>query len=301
MKKYRFVFACALLAALIFGMSGCKKEVSSMYKTMVISGSNDEVGTKQEWDGWNGEYFEKAKLKGETRTVTFGNKQYVGTYVNSCIDVRDPYVTDFYLTEKGGVDFGLREDTGELVYINFMTKSFFATEPYLDDVEDPKGTAMAVAKKIAAEYVRDIEEYEAMELYSQESTHEKDGKTYAISYHTISFVKKVGGYLTSDRINVRVSSKGNLASVNINDLNALDNWTVDFDKERVQESISNKIYDMYNTEYQEVVSFDIEKQEIAVTPDGDLCLLSMLEVNLKNTGMGEYSTGVVVITIIGEK
>lgn len=275
-RAYRIVIILLILQLLL---SSCHSEKFELYKTYiedVSNGASAAVDSKI----WS-TFFTKENKVGSSRTVSYNGVQYIGQYDNSLVKVFTSYETDYYKTESG-IDFGVNSQTGDLVYLNLMTNEYFETEPYLDDVADPAGTALALAKSIAKDFVDDISEYEITidEPYPQYK--KKDGRTYTYYLHDIWFMRKIQGYNTSDRLYIRVTSKGNLAQISLGDINAFKGKTISFDVDKVNTSISDKVKKAYENTSCMLTDFTVGNQYICKLPNGQICIHSNVPVKLKN-------------------
>lgn len=286
-----------LICAILIGMCGCKAEKLEKYQSVVISTANDGTGISVDRNYWDGVFVKKDSLQGVSRTIQCNNNQYSGTYMWSITDKLESYVTDIYVTEDR-VRFGLHERTGEVVLINLMTKDFFDTEPYLDDVKNPEENALEYAKTIAKTYVTSIDEYEILVDEPSVYYKERDGQTYKISYHMITFAKKIGGFFTSDYISVKISSKGNLASISMGDIGAFDKFNIEIDEDLLQTSVLTKVSDACKKAKYDAMDPEVNDQKLAVTPDGQVCVYSEASVTISVTEEKEVVTGLSILTVI---
>lgn len=275
---------------------GCRTKKSLRYESSLADVSLDGVTADTiELDYWTGSYFEKTEMPDKTYTVM--NQQYTGTYSRSIVDKLNSYTTDFYRSENT-VEFGLRSDTGQLVFINLMTKQFFDKEPYLDDVANPQDTAIQIAREIAAQYVTDIDDYDQLPQVPTTQDKEKDGVTYTISYYIVTFAKKIKGYYTSDYISVKVSSKGNLCSIIMGDIGAFDDLKFSIEPDLVAGSVRDKTEAIYKEKEYLVTDCDIGEQKLVLTPEGDFAIYSNVDVWLQTEADTSLSTRIFILTKI---
>lgn len=119
--------------------------------------------------------------------LVLGN-HYSGSYSKSIVDKMNSYTTDIYVDDNH-IEFGLRDDNGELAYVNLMNANFFDTQPYLPDVDNPYEAAVSFATQIASEYV-DIADYTQIIEEPMTRYKEREGTTYEITYYIVNFAKK---------------------------------------------------------------------------------------------------------------
>ena len=295
MKKHT---AFILTLLLLFCFIGCNKANDVVYTSLVADCYNDEYAMAFDIDYWTGIYFQKENMVDKT-CFAFGNS-YSGSYKRSIINRMNSYTTDLYVDENS-ITFGLRSDTGDLVSINFMNSHFFDTQPYLPEVDDPEGTAISLSTEIASAYVDNIAEYTLTSITPVTRYKERDGETYQITYYTLTFVKKIDGYLSSDLIGVKVTSKGTLASITMGDIGAFDGITPHFDTEAMNQSISSKIDAIYPKKKLEVKKSTVEDQRLAINPNGEICMLTVMLIDGVNESNIEVQTGVSILTILGKR
>jgi hypothetical protein len=306
--------ACLALLTVFLAFSSCNvatsetafdpidKDISQdeTYESLIVDSANNEPSVPIEIDYWSKGYFQKENMP--NRNCTFLENEYTGVYVNSFVDALNSYTTDIYRTENG-IYFGLRSDTGELSQINFMNSAFFDTEPYLPDIEEHDNYAVTLAQNVANKYI-DVSQYKQITEEPREQYREKDGKSYKITYHVVDFAREISGVMSSDYMSVKVTSKGKIASVKMGDIGAFDGLNIDFNGEKLEQSITEKVQTKYKEKHTEfnLQKTVIEDQKICVTPDMDVCIYSKVTVE------GEYInskqkqiSGVAVITVIEKK
>lgn len=297
--KYKYTkFVSVFLVCIICITSvGCVSEKIHEYESIVVTAANDGIEIEAESDFWTGVYFEKTNMEGQSCTVE--NISYSGEYKQSIVDTLNSYTTDIYCDENY-VEFGLRSDTKQLVFINLMNKHFFDNEPYLDEIENPQNNAILLAREIAEKYVSDIDAYTRIVEEPVTRYKEKDGQTYEISYYVVTFAKKIQDYYTSDYISIKITSKGNLATIMMGDIGAFDDLSVDVDQKTLNQSIDAKVTKVYQETGYELISFELEDQKIVLDPNGNICMYSMLAVHLDANETRTFKTGIVILTAIDE-
>lgn len=273
-------------------------ENSNIYPSFIADSINDEFSLDAEVDYWTGTYFNKNNMGNQSCTVQ--GKSYTGSYSKSIVDKMNSYTTDIYVDENN-IEFGLRNDNGDLAYINLMNAEFFDTEPYLDDVDNPQESAIQLATTIAEDYVDNIADYTQINEEPVTRYKERDGITYEITYYVVTFARKINDYFTSDYIAVKVTSKGNLASIMMGDINAFNSITPDFDSTVLTDSISTKIQSSYKESKLKIKESTIGDQKIVLTPTGDICMYSNMIISGIDSSKVEVKTGISIITILAKQ
>ena len=294
MRKY---IAILLSLLFVFCFASCNLEKNQQYTSLIADSANDEYSIKAEVDYWTGTYFIKEYMVDKSILV-LGNT-YTGSYRDSIVDKLNSYTTDIYYDENH-IEFGLREDTGELVYINLMNAEFFDTQPYLPDVNEPYETAISLTKKIAGIYLDNIEDYTQLIEEPRIRYEERDGVTYQITYYTVTFARQINGYFSSDYISVKVTSKGTLASIMMGDINAFSDTKIDFKNTDLEQSISQKIESTYKNSELKINKTNIKDQKIVLTPNGDIGIYSDIVIYGTDANI-ELKTGVSVLTVLEKK
>ena len=295
MKK---VIAICLAIIVCFCFIACNTEKYEQYKSLIVDTATDGFGTKVEMDAWSGEYFDNGSK--EEKTCHVQGTEYVGIYKKSIVEKWNSYTTDVYDTEDH-IEFGLRHDTGELTYINLMNADFFDTEPYLPEKIQAEEQAYSLAKKIANDFIDDLENYEQITEEPRTTYKTKNGISYKITYYVTTFAKRISGCLSSDYISVKVTSKGNLASIIMGDIGAFDNDLMDFDISKVKQSITEKVSTIYNESKLKLENVKYSYQRLVMTPDGEVGIYS----DITTTGTDDLEkateTRMCIFTFLYEK
>ncbi len=231
-----------------------------------------------------------------TSVDVLGTK-YSAPYRQSIIYRYNSFTTDIYYSQD--IEFGLRSDNGEFVFINFMNSDFFATEKQLDDEFLTYESVIPFATEIASEFIDNLSEYT---IYKEEP------RVYdGVSDYVITFAKVVNGYYSSDYISVKVTSKGKLASIKMGEIGAFDDLKINIDKIAVEKNITEKLKEVYTrdnfvdkTHSLEYKEHNFEDQRLAITPDGKYCVYSIIKVLGYDYYNEEADTKIDLITIIGQ-
>lgn len=251
-------------------------------------------------------YNEEYKENVSDATCQFGGKSYTGSYKRTeALSRLAAFDVDIYSTEDK-IEFGLHEETGELVYINFMSPSFFDAEPYLPDVSNPDAFAEEIGTKMASEYI-DLSEYDRYPTSMYTRSREKDGKTYEIKYYFIVFARKIGGYFSSDYISFKISSKGQVAAMVLGDIGVFDGVECDVEKDLVDRSIHAKIDSVLKAKYTafKIKETSIDGQRIFIDSNGYICISNEVIVYFEHISPSDPEVplyaGARIYTVVGRK
>jgi hypothetical protein len=224
----------------------------------------------EEYKWWNGNSFSSPSAE-STLYVKFDGKSYNVDYIYSRYNNYNSFATDYYGNTRG-VTFGINSNTGELVYINLKTSSFFRSEPKLEDVDNIKETGKELAEKYASMYI-DLSDYILYNTRRSPYQPDRTQKTKMVFY-TYTFVKKINNECSSAYISVQITSKGNLASIVIGDLNAFsDQYTKQIDSFKDLD-IDNLVISELKSITKELDSptFDITNKYYALNPEGKIVI-----------------------------
>ena len=128
----------------------------------------------------------------------------------------------------------------------------------------------------------------------------KDGKKYYITYYTFTFAKKINNVYTSDSLAVKITSKGNLASLYVGDVGVFDNiGQKAFSISNITKANEKKIINAYQSLNYNVLEQEVEYQRLVVTPEGKLALYSSNKVSVvANKDETLLKTGICLLTYI---
>lgn len=284
-----FVFAIFLV--------GCDIKEKNK-KTYIVDYVNDGVLTSVEKCIWTDCYFNNSNAV-TYFTFNFMGKSYNAKYQKSINDKLNSYITDIYKTEDG-IKFGLRSGTSQMVMLNLMNKNFYTNEPIKDDNIKTNNEAIDFATTIAKNYI-DIIDYEIFPEDEDVIKYEIDGKEFSLFLYTITFARKINGYLTSDYISIKITSKGNIASIKMGDIGVFNDRYSNIlmkQKDIILKNISSTIEFSYTEKGYTFENNNVYFQRVVVTPDGELCLYSRANVEIINLEGEKISTAIGVLTYI---
>ncbi len=261
------------------------------YTSLTCDVANDGHAVPLEWDGWNYERYYKENIPDRTEEI-FG-ETYELTYDYSIIMLFKSYVEDVYNTADG-ITVKIRSDTDQIVAINYKNLEFFETVPYLPDIDNAEQYAMQKIEETALLYIDDLSDYTKVVKKPRVREGEENGKAYKITYYAVMYLKNIGDYYASDGITVQMTSKGTISSIATGDIGAFDDVEVSVDKEKLEQSIQDKISSLYG----DVDSYKIEEQRIAITPDEKVpCMVSRVLMTYGSKDV-PLTTGVCILTIL---
>ena len=273
-----------LLLLLAFCFSGCSLPEHQMYQSLIET-SNCPYSRASEFDCWSDTFCIKENMPDQSCLVL--GTQYFGSYRKSKVKRHNSYTSDLYYNES--IKFELRSDTGDLVSVDFQRDDFS-----LPNVENPYETAVSLATDVAGQLVDDLAEYTELvidRLGSDDYPH-----------YSVSFVKKVQGYLTNDYVRVIVNSKGNVTYIALGDRNAFDEVQLHLNETVIRKSILKKTKEAYQDSELTVSDIEINGQKLILTPDGTVFLRSELTVSGTDKTSGlEASTKIWIFTTVGKK
>ena len=275
--------------------TGCQFNPEIKYESFIGDVASDGIIPAKEIAVWQGvdTYLEnmvdeKISIQGQT---------YTGKYQDTSIHYYSSVAIDNYLDENM-ITFGIEHETRKFRYLNRLNQDLFSTEPFLDDVENWQEVAIALAKKIAGEYIN-VEEYQ-MKLDDDPWIYEKtiDGNCGQVTFYDIEFCKQVQGYPSSDRISLTISSKGNLVRLSLGDIGVLDNISIQINKEDVNSSINAIVEDVYQQIGYTVLSTEMSQQKICMTPEKELTIVSLVDIEIADE-VTTYRTKLAIYTMVG--
>lgn len=261
----------------------------------IIDAANDETKITPELTVWSQEYFKNDTVSKE-KEIVFENVSYKCLYNKSQIRKWQSYVTDLYKDENGFI-FGFKNNTNELVLLNLMNYEFFETEPYKENIDNSDIFAMEYAKKLANNYIN-VTDYELIIEEPKTDFFTKENVEYSITYYTFTFAKKINNVYSSDFLSVKITSKGNLASLYIGDIGAFNNLNrINFSMKEINSLIADKIQNIYKSKNYVVLEIKIDYQRIVLTPEGKFAIYTAVNVLLKSSE-NKLNSGVCVLSYL---
>ena len=295
MSKKMIYLKIIIVSLCLLALTGCS--FTKKDNSFIIDVVNDETNMKAELSTWNEGYFEN-KSAPQNEEFIFNDVTYTGVYEQSIIRKWESYTTNIYV-DTNGIEFGFKDNTNQLVLLNLMNKNFFETEPYKEDIINSDEYALDLAKEIAESYIN-VEEYEL--IIDKPVTREKikDEKKYYITYYTFTFAKKINNVYTSDSLAVKITSKGNLASLYVGDVGVFDNiGQKAFSISNITKANEKKIINAYQSLNYNVLEQEVDYQRLVVTPEGKLALYSSNKVSVvANKDETLLKTGICLLTYI---
>ncbi|MBQ0101545.1 MAG: hypothetical protein KBT31_01960 [Firmicutes bacterium] len=298
MKTLKITFAtiiCLVLVACILSGCGSQKNIYQSFVCDVGDGGGGNVEESDTVDYWHNLLEKKENMK--DLSINILGVDYKGKYEYSIRWKYNTFTSDVYRDESG-VEFGVSGKEHKLENVNFMPGNALKDEPYKDEVENIEDKLIPIARDVASKFTDDLDKYEVSSHERNTSVYEKDGKEYSITFYYVTFVRKIQGFDSADYIEVDITSKGSIASISFGDPKVSAHNIDTIDKNRIDESVGELVKKIYNGTKYELNGFDIRRQEVVLTPDNDVCMISRVEVELTNQAGEEFRTMIEVLTVI---
>ncbi len=219
---------------------------------------------------WDGTSFTSESAT-ENMSIDFSGETYNGTYRNSRYDSYNSFATDYYDGDDGLV-FGVNADNGKLVYLNLKTLSFFDQEPLLDDIDNIEVDGVKIAEEYASQFI-DVNSCTLIEP-SVSPYQPDEAQDPTMMFYTYTYVKEINGESSSAYVSVQITSKGNLASVVVGDVDSFSEdisiQTNYYNNINVDELVLSKMAEVVNEDGIDSPTFDIKRKYYALTPTGEV-------------------------------
>ncbi len=283
MKKIVYIILSSML--LLTAFVGCRESEEPSAKdnqpqentlTIRICGYSDSVPENPhelEFSDWSQDRYNDSKAEKEV-TVTVGNENVTGSYVESEKRLCEFYVTHSYTDEKNR-HFSLTDD-GKLSHY------FFGTNP--SEAENEPTYTEQQCIDIASDFIADITD---VSQYTVTAEFDQDRGMY-----TISFAKYADGFKCSDYARIKIEETGYIYSFSSTMLGRVPADAVtDFDKEDVKNQIISKLDEEYSQARQsyDKVAYDID-YELTVDDKGEYALLCIVDVDFVDSYDGYDTT-----------
>ncbi len=294
MKKIVSVIICFALCLLL---GACNDNATSpKYESFICDYTNDGFISYAEKEWWLGGYETNLSAPAE-RQVTFDGVSYYAVYKKSLLPGGRHSKIDKYYSADGNIRLSFDSLTGNFSGI-FFSEAIVANYGRAD-IEDSHDYALQEAKLLASKYIK-LDEYILEETeYIRYKGQDEDinigqsGEGRVIVYE-FTFTKKQGGFGTSDRVDVSITSKGDLMDFSIYDNGLFSQHEVpEIDKEELRKSIDEKLKDIYSDyEY----SYNIVEQTLTLSPNEKVIVVSRIELAIKLPAKDGYETAVILVT-----
>lgn len=287
MKKRFLLIALMVLTILL---CGCQYKKNQTY---IVSSSNSTIQLQPELSWGTNRYYKKLMMG--DKSIEFMGVEYTGHYSHSKDSIRYSSTIDYYETDSKDsvIVFGLRSDNGKFAYISFKNKTFYSEQKQLDDIVNSQDYAIEMSKELANQFLTDPESYELIIDDPQVMSY--------MEIYQINFIRRIGEYLSSDRMQVQISSKGTLCSVFVGDIGDYK----DFIPSKVEKSdihliVESKIRkSLGNLDLKEII---VENDEMVKLPSGEYCVFSSVRVEYsekdKNGATIDFADGITTVTVI---
>ena len=252
----------------------------------VTAGGGFDVETEYEYS-----YKPFTKSDVPNKEYIYDSKTYDLVYQRSEQEHVLGFVVDIYKTEDR-IKFSFREDTGELVGVDFMTQQYYNGDQAVNEGKISEESAIEYSKEIAKKHIGDIDGYTPMLEDTQKNGNE--------NYYTVSFVKFVDGYETADYISIRISLNGELGSISLGAIGAFDNLKIEIDKERLNQSVADKLDKICEERNYTLIDKTFGYQRMHLVPNGDICIYTLVDVTYLNANGLEISTALCIETCVAK-
>ena len=279
---------CVLVLCVLW-LSGCgTKEEKTVYSSVggsyIVDGSND-IASEIEVDWWLGKSTENDSLKETNKTEKINEITYNTTYQKSLLESFDWQYTDVYRAK--GITLYYKE--GSFMGYHISSQDFFEEQKKLTMPLNSYQNALSVAEECAERYIR-TENY-VLEETIMDSFYDID---LPMKVYVFRFVKYHSGFRTNESLYIEVTEKGAIQSLRINNIGAFDDTLeIQIDRQVIEQSVAAVLEEIYTGEDQ-LLEYEIVKQTLTYTPEGDLAVCSQVE-GARSAGT---NTGVVITTVI---
>ena len=252
-----------------------------VYESYVCDMANDGLISEYEKTWWTGTSIKKGVVNSE-KYIKIDEIDFegVGKYTRSRLGIMQWQETDYYQCDDD-VKVGFR--AGE--FCNYHKGSVSDELNKNKSQIIPYDVLLKTAKEIAGKYI----DTDAYILYETTKTLYESLKLYSFE-----FVRHVNGYRTSDRFLINITEYGTIRTLSIGNIEKFnDVLTENIVGDKVNASLDFKLESVYSNR-KEQYSYDVIDQTLTYSPEGDLIVVSQIEVHFVNG----INTGVVLSTVI---
>ncbi len=205
-------------------------------------------------------FYPEDYLINTTHTILFANHQLTGTYSGQS---NFPLSTKFNFRTKDNTEFSIEPHTGHIQVIDFTWTDEFISNHFNSEIPDiSEEDAKNIADSYASEFI-DVSSGYTVTISENKISRSMNDKVIEISLYDILYTKYYEGILTSDRIKISITSKGNFASLVATDPNSYESlMTDDFDIDKLHQAVNNKMNSMFNGIVLSDFAYEIEDEEI---------------------------------------
>ena len=151
----------------------------------------------------------------------------------------------------------------------------------LPDIENHETECLRIAKEAAAQFIN-VDDYEIVKDEPFEYTKTIEGKDYSLIRYSYTFIKKIDGINTNDRVIIKVNSKGLVQTIHIGRINEFDKYKdYEVPMEKCNKIVVQKCKELYGDEFNRV---NINKTTLSLNRENRLSLLADTTVNITRDG-----------------
>lgn len=171
-------------------------------------------------------------------------------------------------------EFSVRSDNGKISSVFYMDKDYLDTMRLLPDIEDHETECLRIAKEAASKFIN-VDEYAVIEGKPYKYS---GNNTYVYTRYTHTFMKKINGINTNDKVSVTVNSKGLVQTIHIGRTNEFDKYKdYEVPMEKCNEIVLQKCKELYGDEF---ISVDVNETTLSLNKENRLSLLIDTTVNI---------------------
>lgn len=291
-KFLLLILLCVVLLTACSSNTTVKKQseqTAKTYDSYVVDMANDGLITDAEKDWWLGLSSVENTAEGE-RIVTFNGEEHVVTYRDSFLSGYSHIQLDRYQNDEVIISFSSTDGSFRGIHFkNLIDEDYLARA----EVTNPYENARDMAAKIASQYIQ-VDSYILEETVAELPPEELSSE---LSLYTFHYVKSIGDFKTGDELYVQITSKGDIRIINIGDIGCFDSiQSTQIDSHALMQSLLARLEELYSGVGS--YTYEIVNQTMAYNPDGQLTIVSQIELHVES-GIGEgYDTGVVLATVV---
>lgn len=291
-KTVIVVFVTCLL--LLSACSGASSETSAdkpshnTYDSFIVDMANDGIITDVEKDWWLG-YSTIQDVDEHTKIVEVNGKEHTVTYLISMSQKYSDVPLDRFYDDELYIEYSSLDGTFRCVnYHSLIDDDYYMS----NDIEDPYENAYKMAMQIASQYIS-ISDYTLIE--NQREFTSKDLPRF--TEYSFQFLKFVGEYETTDYLNIYITSKGDVRILDIRDIGRYDTIQSSLiDNSAVDASVVAKLDELYGKDG--TYTYEICRQTLTYTPEGELAVASVIDLEIKRNTGSDISTAIILATIV---
>ena len=303
MKLIKMIITISIILCIFTSCQNNNNDVEEALgsQCLIMDYTNNNVYSDltHEYTFWNYNVYNDP-VAAQIKSITYDGEVYTGQYIGSRVERYYPFPVNSYQLDNF-IDFEIRSTDDKMVYMDLFTNQFYFTEPLLEDLENPRSETEEIARKLAAQYIENFDEYvfEADEPdYLPEVI---DGVSYDLTYYTYRFVRFIDGVRTKDGIGMKITSKGNAVKISARGIGMMEQYKdYNIPKKQCIELIEQKLDSIYNKHPAKYKGYKIDSQYLTLAEDNRLVLCTRCIVDLEYEEVMDFSTGIELVIFLDE-